>query len=112
MSGTYTTTMIADGKTHVFSGLLGKEVSRLLHHFDVSALSKVLDMIPEADDLTGDGPNDVKFTCRTVRDSTNKDVGGQSNDWLGVSDAVAGALNGAFDAALATLDKHLASKKR
>lgn len=112
MAGTYTVTMNADGDTHVYAGLSAKEASHLMHHFDANALAKVIDMIPEADDKSGDGSNDVHFTIRTVRDSDGKDCGGQANDWLGVSDAVSGVLHGAFDGATAKLDKHLASKKR
>lgn len=112
MAGTYTVTMVADGDQHVFGGLSGKDVSRLMHHFDTGTLAKIIDMIPEADDKSGDGSNDVTFSMRTMRDSDSKDCGGQSNDWRGISDAASGAIHGAFDAAMAKLDKHLAAKKK
>lgn len=112
MSGTYTVTMVADGDSHVFAGLSAKDTTHLLRHFETNALGKIVDMIGEADDNSGDGANNVSFSCRTVRDSDGKDCGGQSNDWNGVSDAVVGALHGAFDNALAKLDKRLAAKKK
>ena len=109
MSGTYTVTMDANGSVHTYAGLSAKLVSKLFHHFDNQALGKVLDMVPEADDTSGSGTNNVQFTCKTVNDLTGVNVGDQTNNWYNISDAAAGALQGAFDDALAKLDKHLAS---
>jgi|SRR5579859_1388920 len=112
MAGTYTVTMDADGTTHTFAGLSAHEAKQVMHHFEVNTLAKTIDMLPEASDTSGDGANDVTFDISTARDSDKKQLGTQHNDWLGISDAAKGALHGAFDAAMAKLDKRLAAKKR
>lgn len=112
MAGTYTTTMDADGTKHVYAGLSAKETRQLLHHFATHALMKVIEVLPEADDTASTGTNTVNFSCVTTRDADGSRAGGQVNDWPNLSDTAAGALHGAFDAALARLDKHLAAKHK
>jgi hypothetical protein len=111
MAGTYTISMNANGTPHVYAGLAATEARQLLKHFDGHAMGQIIASMPEPDDSTALGTNIVTFSCTTTRDADGSSVGTQLNTWPNVSTAGAGALQGAFDGALAKLDKHLAAKK-
>ena len=106
---TYKVEMNVNGKQYNYAALTGKEAAQLFHHFVHDAHEKVLDMIPDNKD--DDGANNVVFTATTTRESDGKNMGDQTNNWHGLSDAAVGALTGAWDGALKKLPKPLASKQ-
>lgn len=110
--GTMTVTMDANGTKHAWAGLDANETKHLFKHFIGHAQMKVIDMLSNPDDPSFAGTNVVEFDVVTTRDSDGAKIGSQHNTWDGLSDAAAGAVVGAFDDAMAKLDKHLAAKKR
>jgi hypothetical protein len=94
---------------HKFAAIQGKDARHLGNHLIVHALQKVNAMMP--DDLAQlNGSNVVSFDYVVTRDDDGVSLGGQHNEWNTLNDTQVAGLQGAYDGAVAKLDKHIAAK--
>lgn len=88
--------------------LEGHEARHLGQHLISHALAKIMDMAPDGD-VTPAGSRVVQFDYAYDNNGITAD---SSFKWTGLDDAMVGAIQGAFDGAMAKLDHHIAAKER